>query len=501
MMRMLWWQNIPLFLIVAPLMGAVVCSALKEKAARGVMTALSALTVCGMALVLAFTAARQESCVYPMGEVGAPFGNELRFGAVEGIAGLGFSLVILLSVLGGWRSLTRDVPENKRHLYAAMVCLLTAAMSAMVFTNDLFTAYVFIEITTIASCALISATDHGRTLFGAARYMLMNLLGSGLFLLGVSTLYCLTGHLLFPQLQESVKDLLDRDKYLTPLYLSFVLMTLGIAIKSALYPFHTWLPNAYASTTPTSSALLSSLISKMYIFLLIKIFFRAAGAQVFDRDIRNFLLGFAVAGMVLGSVDAIVERHLSRMVAYSSVAQIGYIFLGISLGTEAGMAAALFHMLVHAAAKCMLFLSAGKLREVSGMGDGFRDVRGAGFRAPLAGAAFAAGACSLVGVPLLGGFPSKIYLAQAGIALGGWRMGVVLAALAVSTALHVMYMLRTAVLLYAGDGDARRPEKSPLRKDPCFTAAMLALLGLNVLLGIGSRPIMEAILQGIALFS
>ena len=120
-MRMLWWQNIPLFLIVAPLMGAVVCSALKEKTARGVMTALSALTVCGMALVLAFTAARQESCVYPMGEVGAPFGNELRFGAVEGIAGLGFSLVILLSHLG-YEGGTLDRPsdvimvENSRNI-------------------------------------------------------------------------------------------------------------------------------------------------------------------------------------------------------------------------------------------------------------------------------------------------------------------------------------------------------------------------------------------------
>ena len=493
------WQNIPLFLIVCPLMCAVVCSVLKGKAARGVMAALSALVCVGMGLVLFFSARMGESYAYPMGAIGAPYGNELRVGITEGIVGLAFSLVIFLSVLGGWRKLKADVPENKIHLYAAMVCLLTSAMSAMTFTNDLFTSYVFIEISTIAACALISATNKGRTLYGAARYMLMNLLGSGLFLLGVSMLYCLTGHLLFPQIEEHVKMLLSSRQYLTPLSLSFVLMTLGIAIKSALYPFHTWLPNAYASTTVASSALLSSLISKMYIFLLIKIFFRSAGAQLFAEGIGDFLFMFAVVGIVMGSVDAIREHHLSRMVAYSSVAQIGYIFLGISLGTEAGMAAALFHILAHSAAKSMLFLASGKLREVSEKGDGFRNVRGAGFRAPLAGAAFAVGACSLIGVPLLGGFASKIFLAQAGIELGGWRMAVVLGALAVSTVLNVIYMLRTTLTLYRPSG-RQEMVKSPLRKDVCFTVAILALIALNVFLGVAGGQVMEWIHRGIALF-
>jgi len=237
-----------------------------------------------------------------------------------------------------------------------------------------------------------------------------------LFLLGLSILYSLTGHLLFPQIEESVLLLLQEGKYTVPLALCCVLMTMGIACKAALYPFHTWLPNAYASATPTSSALLSSMISKMYIFLLIKIFFRAAGAQVFAQGVGDILFVFSIVGIILGSVDAIREHHFSRMIAYSSVSQIGYIFLGISLGTEMGMAAALFHILAHSAAKSMLFLSASKLREVSGGSDAFRDIRGAGVRAPLAGLAFAIGACSLVGIPLLGGFTAKVFLSQAGLA-------------------------------------------------------------------------------------
>ena len=495
-----WWQNLPLALILVPLMGAVICSALKARPARALMAVLAALECAGMAALMHFARQTGESFVYPLGIIGAPFGNELRAGGIEALAGLAFALVTLLSVLGGWRSLTREVAPNRQHLYGAMLCLLTAAMAAIVFTNDLFTAYVFIEISTIAACALICSNNRGYTLFAAVRYMIMNLLGSGLFLLGLSMLYCLTGHLLFPQLQESVQSLLAAGKYPAPLYLSFLLMTMGVAMKSALYPFHTWLPNAYSSATATSSAILSSLISKLYIFLLIKLFFRAAGSAVFARRIEDVLLGYAAVSVVLGSVDAIRERHLSRMVAYSSVAQIGYIFLGIALGTEAGMAAALFHILAHSAAKAMLFLAVGRLREAAGGSDALSDLRGAAHRAPLAGIAFLTGACSLVGVPLLGGFSSKVYLAGAGIALGGWRMIAVLAALAVSTALNVAYLLRAALILYREKEDVPAAGQ-PLPRDGAFAASMLAYLIANAALGVWGGTIMEWIQQGIAAFA
>ena len=499
-MRLEWWQNLPLLLIVAPLICAVICSVLKGRAARRVMTGLSAAACLLMAALLYFTVRDSQSFVYTMGEIGAPFGNELRVGVLESLMGLAFSLVVFFAILGGRTQLERDVAPNRMHLYAAMLCLLLAALSAMTFTNDLFTAYVFIEITTIAACALISATGKGRTLFAATRYMIMNLLGSGLFLLGLSMLYGLTGHLLFPQLGKSVEALLAEGRYPGPLYLSFILMTVGIGFKCALWPFHTWLPNAYASATATSSALLSSVISKIYIFLLIKIFFRASGAQVFARRIEDVLFGFAVVGIILGSVNAIRERHFSRMIAHSSVSQIGYIFLGISLGTEAGMAAAMFHILAHSAAKSMLFLSANKLRAASDGGDSFADIRGAGFRAPAAGLAFLVGACSLVGIPALGGFASKVYLAQAGIGLGGWRMIALLATLAVSTALNVAYLLRTALILYRSDAD--QPQKiSRLPHDGAFIAAMCALMSVNLALGLAGYPVMDLIRRGISMFA
>ena len=499
MMTMVWWQNLPLFMIVGALVCAAVCSVLKAKAARAVMAALSFLECCGMGVLLYFTLTKNESFVFAMGDIGAPFGNELRVGAAEALVGLLFAVIMFLSLLGGWKQFSLDVAPNRANLYGSVFCLLTAAMCAMTFTNDLFTAYVFIEISTIAACALILSRNWGRTMFAATRYMIMNLLGSGLFLLGLSMLYCLTGHLLFPQLGAGVKELLAANRYPMPLYLSFLLMTLGVAIKSALYPFHTWLPSAYSTSTATSSAILSSVVSKMYIFLLVKIFFRAAGTDVFARRIEDVLFLYAMVGVIAGSVYAIVQRRMMRMIAYSSVAQIGYIFLGIALGTEAGFAAALFHILAHSSAKSMLFLAGNKLRSAADGQDTFPALRGTAKKEPLAALAFLVGALSLVGVPVLGGFASKVFLAKAAVELGGWRMVVVLADLLVSTALNVGYLLRCALTLYR-PAEETEAQPAPKTRDAAFAFAMIVLILMNLGLGVFGAPVLDWIRQGIAMF-
>ncbi len=499
-MILAWWQNLPLFLILCPLMCGVACSALRGKAARCASAVMTAAESAGMAVLLWFTASGNVSFTYAMGEIGAPFGNELRAGPAEPRMGLAFSLVLTLSLIGGNRSLTEDVEPKRMNLFGAMIGLLTAATAAIVFTNDLFTAYVFIEITTLSACSLIGVTNRGKALFSSARYMVMNLLGSGLFLLGLSILYTLTGHLLFPQLGAAVRGLTAQESYSVPLYLSFLLMTMGLCVKSALYPFHTWLPDAYSNATAVSGALLSSLVSKLYIFLLIKVALRAAGEEVFIQRIRDVLFLYAAAGTVLGSVHALRQRKLSRVIAYSSVAQIACLYLGIALGSREGIAAALFYILAHSAAKSMLFLTAHKLRQACGGEDGLEALRGAANRNRLAGIAFLFGACSLVGIPGLGGFAAKLYLAQAAVGAGGWKMPALLGLLAVSTALNAVYMLRTALILYSREkppGEAGQPNA----RDSLFSAAATVMIGLNIFLGICGQPVLELIRRGLALFS
>ena len=186
-------------------------------------------------------------------------------------------------------------------------------------------------------------------------------------------------------------------------------MVVGLAIKSALFPFHAWLPDAYGYSTISSAAILSSLASKGYIFLLIKIIYRVIGFTVFNNThIINVLFVFGLMAMVFGSLSAIKESGIRRMIAFSSVAQVGYIYMGIGLGTKVGMVASVYHIFAHAAGKALLFIAVIGLTDVSGFSRRFIDQTGAGFRNKIAGIGFTVGSLSMVGVPVFAGFVSKI---------------------------------------------------------------------------------------------
>lgn len=493
------WQNIPFFCILLCIFSAAVTSVLKGRAAKCFCLAVQAVVLVSSAALCYFLSSFDGSYTYMMGHFPAPWGNEIRSGMLEAVVALGFSCVMLLSLLGGDRRILEHIEREKHPLYYIMTELLMAALLAQIYTNDLFTAYVFVEIMTIAACSLIMGRTKGKTLVAATRYMIMNLLGSGLFLLGITLLYDLTGHLLMSDIQEAVAQLHQTGEYRQPLTVVIALLTIGLGIKSALFPFHTWVPDAYSYTTPASSAILSSLVSKGYIFLLVKIFYRVIGIDVIaDSQIGGVLLIFALAGVIVGSLAAIREKDIRRMTAYSSVAQIGYIYVGLAMGTAAGVAAALFHMLSHAAAKSMLFLSTGELSAASNESKRFEDLRGAGKRAPLAGVAFTIGAFSMVGVPFLGGFVGKILLSQAAMELPDAYMISVLLTLALSTYLNAKYFLRTVITLYrpAMAGETY----SPAGHGALFAGSIGALIAINVALGVLAQPVIHAIETGLACF-
>lgn len=495
------WQSIPFACILLPLGSAAMTSALKGRWARNwtifVLTVVTGLSVAFVALMSGF----EGSYTYMMGHFPAPWGNELRAGMLEAVTALFFSIIMLLSLLGGLKKVEEHILCDKQSLYYVMLLLLTAALMAQIYTNDLFTAYVFLEIMTIAACSLITARTKGRTLVAATRYMIMNLLGSGLFLLGITMLYDLTGHLLMSNIREAVAALAQSGEYHLPLTVVVALMSIGLGIKSALFPFHTWVPDAYSYSTPTSAAVLSSLVSKGYIFLLLKIYYRVIGLDVIaSTGILDVLFAFALVGMVMGSLSAIRQSDVRRMIAFSSVAQIGYIFMGFGMGTEQGMVAAVFHIFAHAVCKAMLFLAAGGLADASGNSKQFRDLRGSGFRSPIAGVAFTIGALSMVGFPFLGGFTSKINFAMAAMNAGDVRMILVLGVLVISTWLNTIYFLKTVITLYRKPLPGAEYPVERGRRGFCFNASLVLFAGVNVALGLFSQGVIEAITRGLTNF-
>jgi multicomponent Na+:H+ antiporter subunit D len=281
-------------------------------------------------------------------------------------------------------------------------------------------------------------------------------------------------------------------------------MVVGLGIKSAMFPFHLWLPDAHGGATAASSAILSGLVLKGYIALLITLMVRVFGLDLMrEIGICNLLLFLGLLGMIFGSLAAMREYHVKRMLANSSVAQIGYIFLGLGLGTEAGLAAACFHMLVHAACKPLLFLCAGRRSAVSGHHRSLKNLRGSAYRDLAAGVGFTVGALSMIGIPLLGGFVSKLVLSEA--ALESPFVAVILLTIAASTVLNALYYVPAILAVWVRPPweEIRLVMKSirpqDLEFDRRFFIADSVLILLVFLLGIGYQPILNVIRAGIAL--
>ena len=493
-------QNFPCFSIILCLFAGILSSGLKDKAATRVNTCLLGIVTLLSGATLLYTLQTGQSFVYVMGKFPAPWGNEIRAGVLEALTALFFCVIMLLSLLGGRHKLLEEVESGKTYLYYVLTDLLLSSLLALVYTNDMFTAYVFVEINTISACGLIMIRQNGRTIEAAVRYMIMSLLGSGLLLLGLCMLYDLTGHLLMSNMKESVARLAATSQYEIPLIVAIVLISVGICIKSALFPFHAWLPDAYGYSTVSSAAILSSLVSKGYIFLLIKIIYRVIGFDIYgDTRIIDVLFAFGLMGMIFGSLSAIKENDVRRMIAYSSVAQIGYIYMGFGMGTEAGMTASVFHILSHAATKSLLFIAAIGLTDVSGGSRKFIELTGAGYRNKWAGAAFTVGSLSMVGMPLFSGFISKLLFAQAAVQ-NHVKMLPALIVLGVSTILNAIYFMKTVIRIYTPVGYSAYPSITFV-KMRVYAVTLVAFILLNVILGISSQPVVDMIRQGLSMFS
>ena len=494
-------RNFPFFSIILCMVSAVITSILPAKTARRWTSCLVVIVGILSAVTLWYVSGLGESYVFYMGHFPAPWGNEIRIGVLEALTALVFCVVMFLSIQGGLHILLQDVKESKQNLYFIMIDLLLSSLLALVYTNDLFTAYVFIEINTIAACGLIMIRDNGHCLVAATKYMIMSLIGSGLVLISICLLYDLTGHLLMSNIQETIANGLVQTEYKFPLIVVIGLLCVGLAIKSALYPFSSWLPDAYGYSTTTSSAMLSSLVSKGYIFLLIKIIYRVIGFDVlYKSGVGNIFFIFGIAGMIMGSVKAMKQTDIRRLVAFSSIAQIGYIYMGLGMGITAGVVAAVFHIFSHAATKSLLFVAANGLSEVSGDSKDFVDLKGSGYRNKAAGVTFLIGAFSMIGIPLLSGFISKVSFASAAMQIGDKKLYLAMLALAVSSILNAVYFIKAISVIFDVHY-ADESKKEQTRQSGRFVFACVVFCIVNFALGMGAQPILDAIATGLSLFA
>lgn len=488
----LFIRNIPFFSIMISMFAGIVTVPVRKGRAAwwiAVITEISVLVMSAVLLVNIISSG--ETITFAMGHFPAPWGNEIRAGVIEAMMACLFSCVMLFSVLGGERDLFNDILPQKQNIYYITYDELFGAMLALIYTNDIFTAYVFIEISMLAASAIIMAKDSGRSLIATLRYLIMMLLGSGLFLLGIIILYAITGHLLMPDLGRSVQSIIEGSTYMRPLMCVIALVCVGLAVKSAVFPFHTMLPGAHSVATTTSSAVLSGLVLKAYIFLLIKCICRIFSVELMVRaGFTHVALVMGMVGTIFCSVFALRESDIKRMIAYSSSAQIGYIFIGIGLAGTGGLVAAVMHIIVHALTKSMMFICAGNMAAACGHTTEIRRLRGVAYANRTAAVGFTVSALSMIGIPLFPGFASKIYLATAAYGSTGMFI-LVLCVLLVSMVLNAMYFVPAIIAIWSKPTEQTFEEG--YRPPKLMTWSVAAMIIIVFALGIGFSPVAELI--------
>lgn len=397
---------------------------------------------------------------YQMGNWAPPWGIELSIDYLAVFTAVTLSAIGLLIMIYATQDLRHELKENVLGWYCTLYLLLIASMMGMALTNDLFNLFVFVEICAIASCGIISIKESRECIEAALKYLVLSAVGSGCLLLAIALIYMVTGHLNFTFIAQSLPDAM----YLYPynILTALALLLVGLSVKAALFPLHVWLPDAHSSAPSPSSAVLSGLVIKIYAVAMIKLLFQVFPPNLlFMAPVMTLLLLMATLAIIVGSMFAIVQEDIKKMLAYSSIAQIGYVFMGIALMSHNAVLGGILHIFNHAIMKSMLFLAAGAfiygtgVRKLSGL-------KGIGLTMPIPTVVFSIGALAMVGIPITNGFVSKWYLALGALDAGKPFFAAVIL---VSSLLNGIYYLPIIVDAFYGkpEGPVLEPKPLPLQ--------------------------------------
>ncbi len=355
----------------------------------------------------------------------APWGIVLNIGPAEAFLTVLFTSVATAIVAHSRYALPRETRPEARSTYYTLYHLALASVLGILMTGDIFTSFVFLEVSGLTACGMTVVRGRADSLYSAVKYMVLGSLGSGLILMGIAYLYGVTGHLNLIAIGDALNQHAGRYPAIIPVTLA--LFMTGLGLKSAIFPLHSWLPDAYQWAPTPTSAFFSSLSSKAPAILLIKLLFGVYGPLLGSEPaVLTALAALGASGMLVGSLLARRQKNLKRLLGYSSIAQMGYVFLGIGLGSAVGLGLALFHMAAHSLSKAVAFMASGTLSSHTGS-DNLLSLKGIGAEAPFTLGAFAICAFSMTGIPLLPGFISKFNLALASLQTGKpWFLPVIL---------------------------------------------------------------------------
>jgi multicomponent Na+:H+ antiporter subunit D len=445
--------HFPVLLVLAPLLVApivVIFASARFAWAAAMATSVYCFWVAANLLVAVQGGAEIH---YELGGWAPPWGIELRVDQVNALVLTlvsGMSAVVLPFALG---SLRDEVASDRIYLFYASWLLCLCGLLGITITADAFNVFVFLEISSLSTYVMVSLAQRRQALVSAFRYLIMGTVGATFILIGIGLLYMMTGTLNMADLAERLQSI----THLRPVQAGIAFLFVGIMLKMALFPLHMWLPGAYTHAPMAVTAFLAATATKVAVYLLFRFAFDIVGAGTvlgeFQLGLPLALLGAGAA--LVGSLLALGQtRDVKRMLAYSSVAQIGYMALGIATGTVAALAGAILHLVNHALMKSALFMALGAARQQGGT-QSLEGLAGAGKRMPVTMVAFTIAGLSLVGIPLTAGFLSKWYLVVGTFERGWWAVAALVIITSLMAAVYIGRLLEAVWLREPGDESPR----------------------------------------------
>ncbi|MFC3478664.1 monovalent cation/H+ antiporter subunit D family protein [Halobacterium litoreum] len=504
-------SDLAALVVAVPILGSLVAFLASLVQSRSGWHVAVAATVAYLAAAasLAERAFADGRIEYVVGGFEVPYGIEL---VVDGLSAT--MLVLIGAVSLGVLAYSRRAGPRSNPFYAVFL-LLVAGLTGMSITGDLFNMYVFLEITGLAAYALVASGDRGESAVAALKYLLVGTVGASLFLLGIGYAYIGTGTL---NMGDLAAKLAANGYDATLTQAAFALMVVGLFIKVAVFPLHTWQPDAYAGAPDSVSGLISALVSTVAAYALLRVVYTVFGAGFLDANplATSLLVAGATISIVVGSLLAVSQTRVKRMLAYSSVSQFGLVVAAISIGNVTALTGAAVHLVGHAVMKGGLFLTAGLVDTETGATT-VDDYAGLVKRSPVGAGVFGVLAVAMVGVPPTVGFAGKWYVAVGAAESGSWAL---LAVIVASTVLTLAYFARLVERMFfrepstdldaeteretasavadGGDEDAAEPVEASLG----MYAAVVAAAVLAVTLGFAvfqygdlMQPTIEALLS------
>lgn len=442
------FEHGPAFLIAIPLMLAAITAILPSRKLSWWTTTIMTVVLVVAAIALAQFELANGLILYPMGGWAPPHGISLIVDALSAPLLILIAAMAFLTVIYAMPATLAEIEPKKQAPYYAAFLLAMAGLMGMVITGDAFNVFVFLEVSSISTYVLVAmgASRDRRALVAAYNYLILGSIGATFFVIGIGFLYMETGTLNMAQMAEILSE---NDGGSRVAMVAFGFIIVGLGLKLAMFPLHNWLPGAYAYAPTQVTAFLASTATKAALYLLMRFAFFVFNPE-FDyvaATLTYLIIFVAVVGMLFASAQAIFQTDARRTLAFSSVAQVGYMLLGIGIATTASVGAGYLHLINHAVIKGGLFLAVGAMWYRFGI-TRTSDFRGLSKTMPWTMGAFTICGFSLIGVPFTAGFVSKVALAEAAASQGyWWSVGIIV----LTSILAVIYIGRILMTAYFQD--------------------------------------------------